>query len=61
MHAAGWMGEGQGANRGMAEVAGEESDILPARAVPDGRTMEFRGETTYSGGAAGRGGREESG
>lgn len=50
----GWA-RAQGANRGMAEVEDEEGDILPARAVPDGRTMEFRvGPSTA---AAPRGGR----
>ena len=61
VHAAGWMGEGLGANRGMAEVAGEVGgDILPAKAVPDGGAMEFRGGATYSDGIARRGGREGS-
>ena len=50
----GWA-RAQGANRGMAEVEDEEGDILPARAVPDGRTMGFRvGPSTA---AAPRGGR----
>lgn len=37
----GWA-RAQGANWGMAEVEDEEGDILPARAVPDGRAMKFR-------------------
>ena len=49
-----------GANRGLAEVEDEEGDILPARAVPDGGAMEFRGGATYSDGIARRGGREGS-
>ena len=50
----GWA-RAQGANRGMAEVEDEEGDILPARAVPDDRTMGFRvGPSTA---AAPRGGR----
>lgn len=39
----GWA-KARGANRGMAEVAGEVGgDILPERAVPDGEAMEVRG------------------
>ena len=48
------------ANRGMAEVAGEEDGILPVRAAPGGEAMEFRGGASYSGGIARRGGREGS-
>ena len=55
----GWA-KARGANRGLAEVAGEVRDILPARAAPGGEAMEFRGVATYSGGIARRGGREES-
>lgn len=54
------MRESLGANRGMAEVAGEGDDILPARAAPGGEAMEVRGEASYSGGIARRGGREGS-
>ena len=35
-------------------------DILPARAAPGGEAMEVRGEASYSGGIARRGGREGS-
>ena len=49
----GWA-KARGANRGMAEVAGEGDDILPAKAVPDGEAMEFRGGVTYSGDTARR-------
>lgn len=54
------LAKAQGANRGLAEVAGEGGDILPARTAPGGEAMEFRGVATYSGGIARRGGREES-
>jgi len=62
VHAAGWMDEDPGHESGYGG-GGERGggDILPARAVPDGEAMEVRGEATYSGGTARRGGREESG
>ena len=46
-------GSGGGGGRG-------EGDILPARAAPGGEAMEVRGEASYSGGIARRGGREGS-
>ena len=47
-----------GANRGLAEVEDEEGDILPARAVPDDRTMGFRvGPSTAAAPRGGEGGR----
>ena len=58
---AGWMGEGPGRESGSGGGGGRgEGDILLAMAAPDGEAMEFRGGTTYSGGAARRGGREGS-
>ena len=62
MHVVGWMGAGPRRESGSGGGGGRgEGDILLAMAAPDGEAMEFRGGTTYSGGAARRGGREESG
>ena len=60
MHAAGWMGKGPGRESGCSGGGRRGGgDILPARAVPDGRAMKFRsGLPTAAAPRSGRAGGE---